>query len=190
MKRVMENITGNYTASASVVDGTLIISLPDALNPVVWRLDLGQARASAIEVRERDGGTFMLTLKTPRGDVNDIAAFSTRGKAVTALMAVSRAMEQSRGQTRGVANDPAAYTPSQLPVPVKSTARRGKGGKNILAGLVAVVLIVILLGTLMSLSPVPSSSLRNASPAAGNAAMPGQPPSGVPVSADDFLQGR
>src|SRR5690606_21303301 len=67
MKRMIENITGNYAASASVVDGTLIISLPDAITPVVWRFALGQAKASALEVRPQDDGTFMLLLKTPRG---------------------------------------------------------------------------------------------------------------------------
>ncbi|HEY8189211.1 MAG TPA: hypothetical protein VIF12_00890, partial [Micavibrio sp.] len=86
MKRIVENITGNYSASASVVDGALILSLPDALTPIVWRLELGQTRASALEVRDREDGSFMLLLKTPRGDVNDIAAFSSRGRAVAALM--------------------------------------------------------------------------------------------------------
>ena len=132
MKRMIESITGNYSASASVVDGTLILSLPDALTPVIWRLELGQARASAMEVRDREDGSFVLLLKTPRGDVNDIAAFSSRGRAVAALMTISRAMEQAHGQIRPpAANDGDSYNPSRLPVPVHGSGPAGIGPRLI-----------------------------------------------------------
>ena len=189
MKRMIESITGNYSASASVVDGTLILSLPDALTPVIWRLELGQARASAMEVRDREDGSFVLLLKTPRGDVNDIAAFSSRGRAVAALMTISRAMEQAHGQIRPpAANDGDSYNPSRLPVPVHGghgSQKKKRNGKNILAGMVAVALIVILLGTLINLGPIPAGPLPSASPAAGDASQ-----TGVAVSADDFLKNR
>lgn len=192
MKRMIETMTGNYSASANVVDGTLIISLPDAINPVVWRLDLGQARASAMEIRTRENNAFTLTLKTPRNDVNDIATFSSKARALGALMAISRALEQAHGQIRPAANDapPMPSGINTLPVPVRtvSTKKKPAKGKGILAGLVAVVLIFILLGALVNIAPMPSSTMRNASPAAGESS--GQTPTGVPMSADDFLKNR
>lgn len=192
MKRMIQTLTGNYSASANVVDGTLIISLPDAINPVVWRLDLGQARASAMEVRGQDNGTFMLVLKTPRNDVNDIAGFSSKAAALGALMAISRALEHAHGQIRPIANDipPMPAGTNTLPVPVRTIAPKKKAakGKSVLAGLVAVVLIVILLGALANVAPMPSSVMRDATPAAGTPSSAAS--TGVPLSADDFLKNR
>ena len=192
MKRMLENMTGNYSATASVVDGTLILSLPDALTPVVWRLDLGHAKASALEVREDADGNFVLLLKTPRGDVNDIARFATRGRAVAALMSVTRAMEQSHGQFRPAAYEGGPYNAAHLPVPVrkkgKAAASQGQGnGRGLLGGLVAIALIIILGGIMLNMGPKPVSSNAALSPAAGIA--PSQA-AGVPVSADDFLKNR
>lgn len=195
MKRMIENLTGNYTASASVVDGTLIISLPDAVSPVVWRLDLGQARASAMEVRPLEDGRFNLVLKTPRNDVNEIASFSSKARAVAALMAISRAMEQAHGQIQPVANDsiPAGQpSTNTLPVPVRTGSARKKSatGKNVLAGVIALVLIIVLIGAMMSITPTPSPMTRDLSsgvaPSGGGAGNL----TGVPLSADEFLMNR
>jgi len=98
MKKLMQSLTGSYASNASVVDGTLILSLPDAITPVVWRMELGHVKSSAMEVRENDDKTCTLFLKTPRGDMNDIAPFSSKAQAVRALMAVSHAMERAHGQ--------------------------------------------------------------------------------------------
>lgn len=192
MKRMIENITGNYAASATVVDGTLIISLPDAITPVIWRLDLGQAKASALEVRPLDNGTFMLMLKTPRGDVNNIAPFETKARAVAALMAVSRAMQNSHGQLRPVAASDGmeSYDPSRLPVPVRQTRRKTHPGekKNWAAGVFALLLIAMLVGILVNMGP---RSVRSLSPASGEPRQQAAAQStGVPMSADEFLKNR
>ncbi len=193
MKRMIENITGNYSASASVVDGTLIISLPDAINPVVWRLELGQARASAMEIRTQENNVFTLTLKTPRNDVNDIASFSSKARALGALMAISHAMERAHDQIRPAAANDVSTAPSggnTLPVPVRTVSTRKKTtrGKGVLAGLVAIILIFVLLGALANIAPMPSSTMRHAKPAAGTSS--GAAQTGVPMSADDFLKNR
>lgn len=191
MKRMIENITGNYTSSASVVDGTLILSLPDAVSPIVWRMDLGQVRASAIEVRTNDDGTFTLALKTPRGDINDIARYDQRGRAVTALMAVTRAMEHAHGQIRPIANDMEAGAASRmLPVPVgpRRSVSRKPGSRNWLGAVAALAVVGFLFLFMMNMGPQPmKTSLNSTNPASGSAAAA---QSGVPLSADDFLKGR
>lgn len=189
MKRMIENMTGNYSASASVVDGTLILSLPDAISPVVWRLELGQAKASALEVRQGEDDVYTLLLKTPRGDGNDIARFATRGRAVAALMAVSRAMEQGHGQIYPAANDTEPYNPSLLPV-VKGKRRKGTPGKkkNWAGALIALVLIFVLGSILLNMAPRPVSMESQINPAAGPSAA--RDTGGVAVSADDFLKNR
>ena len=52
--------------SANVVDNSLVLSLPNALNPVVWRMELAKAKMSAIEIREDKIGDFALILKNPK----------------------------------------------------------------------------------------------------------------------------
>lgn len=194
MKRMLENMTGNYSATASVVDGTLILSLPDALTPVVWRLDLGHAKASALEVRDHEDGSFTLLLKTPRGDVNEIARFATRGRAITALMSVTHAMEQSHGQFRPAAYGGEPYNAAHLPVPVlrkrgkaHAAANSNSNGKGWLGGLVALALIILLGGIILNMGPKQVASTAALNPAAGT---PPSQAAGVPVSADDFLNNR
>ncbi len=193
MKRMLENMTGNYSATASVVDGTLILSLPDALTPVVWRLDLSHAKASALEVRDHEDGSFILLLKTPRGDVNEIARFSTRGRAITALMSVTHAMEQSHGQFRPAAYAGEPYNAAHLPVPVRGKKGKPHSGhsnsnsKGWIGGIIAIALIIFLGGVAMNMGPKLVSSNAALAPAAG--IVPSQA-AGVPVSADDFLNNR
>lgn len=178
--RWIESLTGNYSSSASVVDGTLIISLPQAITPVVWRMDLGNVRASALEVRSLDNGTHVLTLKTPKGDIHDIAPFAQRGRAVEALMAVSRAMEQAQGQIRPLAaNMPEIGTVSAAnAAPVK----RKKGGR-VLTGVIGTLLLLGLIAFLLNMGPRPQT--KSTSLARTTA-----PTTGVPLSADDFLNNR
>lgn len=175
------NLTGGYSSSAKIVDGTLILSLPDAVSPVVWRMDLGQAKASALEIREKKNGTFMLTLKTPKGDVNEIAPFDERARALRALMAVSRAMEQAHGQTirfqpapgsaqRATANngnnaqsDGAALASNteQAPATLHSPQPPYNGpaypaprrGGNIAASVIGIVILLIMVYGLIAMGP-------------------------------------
>jgi hypothetical protein len=185
----LQKVTGGYSSSAKVVDGTLILSLPDAVAPVVWRMELGSVRSSALEVREREDGLFVLTLKTPKGDVSDVAPFSERGRALRALMAVSDAMAHAHGEIRpaAAAND-AGGGPAAAPAP-----RRRARGSNLAAGIVGLVVLAFLLFMLARLAPNPAGMQMPAAAEGGASAVGGGSPAdatGVPVSADDFLLKR
>ncbi|MGE4313591.1 MAG: hypothetical protein AB7E85_04895 [Pseudobdellovibrionaceae bacterium] len=107
MRKATQKMTGEdqptakapYAPSAQVVDGTLILSLPDAISPVVWQMELGKTKASAIEVRE-EGSAHKLVLKTPQADVYHIADYADRDRATDALLTVSSAMRMAQGQLR------------------------------------------------------------------------------------------
>lgn len=160
---------GAYKTSASVVDGKLILSFPHALKPVVWQMDLGQAKASALEVRD-DGGTHALVLKTPKGETIEIAPFEKRAQAIEGLMAAARALENAHGQIRGEGGEVAVFTPK----------KKGKAGRWIGIILAAIVLLFLI--------SVWSSQLPRT--ASGEAAMNGAAPTaatGAPMNADDFL---
>lgn len=113
--------TGHYAPSAQVVDGVLVLSLPDAISPVVWQMELGKTKASAIEVRE-EGSAHKLILKTPQADVYHIADYAEREKATDALLTVSTAMRMAQGQLR-----PEQAKTALIPHPNGGKAEKTKG---------------------------------------------------------------
>jgi len=188
------NLTGGYTSSAKVVDGALVLSLPDAIAPVVWRMELGQVKSSALEVREKDEGTFMLTLKTPKGDVSEIAPFDERAKAIRALMAVSHAMEQGHGHShpvKAVANDDSVKPATGGTPPPHNGAAQPARKSNAAASVIGIVILVAMVAGLMMMGPRgaggPGDARMSGASGTGSAAAN---TTGVPVSADDFLRNR
>jgi hypothetical protein len=183
MKNTLKAFSNPSNASASIVDGKLILSLPDAITPVVWQMDFSSVKASALEVRQGKDGTFTLTLKTPKGEALDIAPFAKREQAISGLMAAARALENAQGRIR-----PGAA--GEAPASAVYTAPAGKsaGGKW-LGTLVALVVLLILIGIWGSLAPRPPASAAQNSTIAAPAGNAGEE-NGVPLSADDFLKGK
>ena len=179
-----------YESSAKVVDGNLIISLPDALNPIVWRMELGSVKASALEVRPNTAdGTFMLSLKTPKGDVHDIAPFHSRDVAVRALMRVSNALQSAGGRmTAPSTPSPGTSTAQDMPSrPVFSSGAGPASFKWIIA-LVAVVVVIFLFSQMSTMARQYAMSGASSQPASSPAgAATGN--SGIPLSAEDELRG-
>lgn len=174
------------TPSAKIVDGILIITLPDAIRPVVWQLELGLSKSSAMEVREQEDGTFLLMLKTPRQDVQEIAPYATRDLAVRALMAVSKALEGAQGRLRGANSN----NPSQLPAVIpgmssitgSSSGSATQGGNKALRLLIGGLIILALLYGLTRLAPpAPVDFSTDAAPSEARAQ------TGEAISAEDYL---
>jgi hypothetical protein len=187
MKLAMKS-TGKNNSSARVVDGKLILSYPEALTPVVWQMDLAQAKASALEVRETKGN-FSLVLKTAKGETVEVAPFATKDEAVAALMAAARALENAHGQIR-----PASVAANESNGVALSMPVRGKSSR-LKTGLLGIGLIIVLLFIWTSLAPRPPRSLSSGSPSASSAgsapqSFGQQEENGVPLSADEFLLKR
>ncbi|MGB1076829.1 MAG: hypothetical protein ACPG05_00845 [Bdellovibrionales bacterium] len=124
MSNIIDNITGGYKASAKVTAGTLVLSLPDAVTPVVWRMDMGTAKSSAIEVRENEDGHYDLMLKTPKADAHKIATYEFKIKATQALMAVTKAMKKAESYTEEAYDEDGKKR--HLPVPVYAPKPQSK----------------------------------------------------------------
>jgi hypothetical protein len=90
-----------HHSTAKVVDGSLILSLPDATIPVVMRLSLEEAKSAAFTVIEKDN-KFILRVTLSEKDSRDIAPYEEKEKAVSALMAASSALEKG---SRYASND-------------------------------------------------------------------------------------
>lgn len=193
-------------STACVVDGKLVLSFPGALIPIVWQMDIAQTKASALEVRAgkkggegADKGTdaFILFLKTAKGETVEIAPFATRDDAVDGLMAASRALHNAVGHMRAPANaaEPAAGT--ALADSRSLSPNEISGRKSWRSALLALVLVMCLIFAWSSLTPAPSASSPGGAGASNQAAAldsaspsAAEPESGVPLSADQYLQGR
>lgn len=169
-------------SSANVVDGKLILSFPGAVTPVVWQMDLNEAKASALEIIE-DDGSVSLVLKTPRGETVNVASFESRKTALNGLMAVSKALENAHGQIRG-----GASAPQDNQVGGTSPSAEARGMSGWMAGLVGVALVVVLITIWSAVAPKPEgvASLNATSTASGGS----QSNVGVPLSADEYLRGQ
>lgn len=174
---------GQYESTATVVDGNLILTLPDAINPVIWRMELGNVKSSALEIRANDNH-FLLALKTPKGDVHDIAPFESRERALHALMQVSSALGKAEGKM--VPPSAANTIQSAQPVYAAPAAHKSSGaGYKWLAALAAVIVMIFLFSFVSGLSPDPE--IMGTVTDSGASLNSGE--SGVPLSADDVLRG-
>ncbi len=171
-------MTVKYSSTAKVIDGVLILSLPDAVTPVVWQMELGQSKSSALEIRTTSDNQFLLVLKTPRADALDIATYANRAQAIKALLVVSQAMEKAQGQLK------AAAAPHSYPVPVV-TAREPVAAINFIKKLLrfsAMIIVAIILCAVL-LFGVGKLFLGSSSPQTSAT-------SNSPISADEFLESR
>lgn len=159
-------------ADVRVIDGSLVLSFPHAAEPVVWRMNLSQAKEAGFEIREAKG-KFLLVQKSG-GDTNDIAAFDSRGDAVDALMRVSSALQGGRAPANDIGGGLLKNESVQWAIAI--------------AG---VIIVAALFYFAAHMSPTGSDlAATGASPASAEANADPQTSTGVPVSADDFLKGQ
>lgn len=168
---VSNNVSSNVTINA----GKLILSLPDAKSPTIWQVNIDAAQLSAFSIKEDSKKkTFSLVSQDSSESINEIAAFDDKQEAVDILMEISNVLQTTQSKNKSnPSND------------------NKTGSDNKIGAVISVALIVVLiiiwtqtsskksgLGTQGSAS-VSSSSSVNASES-----------SGVPMSADDFLNNR
>src|SRR3989338_1783630 len=174
-----------YISTAKVIDWILILSLPDAVSPVVWQMELGQSKSSALEIRDGGNGQFVLTLKTPRQDVLDIATYANRDLAIKALLVTTAALEKGQGQLKAAP----ASSANGYPVPVVTQQKTGAFGvlkklllwlSGIAAGLILLIVVGWLLLGVINVIMAPKSAATTSSATSSSG----------PVSADEFLENR
>lgn len=165
-------------ASASVVDGKLVLSLPDASTPVVWQMDLDKTKASALEIISNDNQTeHKLGLKTPGGEKIEIATFDNMTYAKEGLISAADALKNAQGQIR-----PGAVAENNMHPTAYDQPQRRRGGKKWLWILLGIIGIFVALNIWASLSGIPPQGIALPdAPAIENQA-------GVPMSADEFLR--
>jgi len=158
---------------ADVVNNHLILSLPHALSPVVWRMSLDKIGTASFEIKEdKKKNAFALVIKYDNKKTETIAALPSQQDALDSLIAASAAMQA------GEANDRKSTKKSS---PIKQDIEPQKW----VVALLAVIIIgglYFYLTTLMPSEMDPAADIDRSAQSSST--------TGVPLSADEFLQGR
>lgn len=172
--------TNTNSSTATVVDGKLILSLPDAASPVIWQMDMEQAQSCALEIKEdKKNKQFILSIKDAEGKITEIAPYEEKQSAISALMAASHALQNAHGKIRSDRN---STTVIQTANDASSSPKNGKLGP--ILGLILILALLVLWTVSLSFKGKPADI--SSSETVSN----GAPQSGVAMSADDFLNSR
>ncbi len=173
-----------HSSSAKVVDGSLVLSLPDAITPVVMRLSLEEAKSAAFTVLEKKD-KHVLTVQFSEKESREIAPYDSKEQAVAALMAASAALEKGAP----------VFSSGKVVVANENSRMSLKGmGKWVVAFgvLFALVWFITSMNGGLPRAPLPASLKQGAENTAQT--MPNKNPftdakkvTGKPVSADEFL---
>lgn len=169
-------------SNVKIVDGKLILSLPEAQTPVVWQIDIEKAQSASFTVKEnKKEKNFDLVFKGSDGSTDNIAPFDEKQSAVDILMETSNVLQNAHGQIKPAANNNAVHT---------STGKQNDKLGAILAVALIIVLITIWSFSAMGPGRIGEGGYNPSSSSASNTSSDPRQSSGVAVSADEFLTNR
>lgn len=196
----------SYGASARVADGRLVLSLPDAETPALWMMDLNDAATSVLRLETDRQGLYVIKKHGGKGAAETIAVYRDRHTALDALNKASRALEKARSVRHNMNGRPVIVRPASI---------IGRIFTYLLFFwfiLYLMSLDQLLIASVFDVfsspeAPVTATSTSNGmlDPPVPSLEVPGDimggidapaaepkapTPSGVPVSADDFLRGQ
>ena len=85
--------------NANLSNNTLVLSLPDAITPVVWVMDVEKEGTFVIKVEKQDS-FFTLQKVTKKGVIEDIAFYKNKKKALRAMTTITNATQSTNAQNR------------------------------------------------------------------------------------------
>lgn len=167
------------TSSARLSHNNLVLSLPDAITPVVWMIDTKASGSFFVRVEKDDNGLFILQKVEGTGNavkIEDIAFYSDKKKAVSAMAKIGQIQDFS-----DASHKQSSFTKTLLKIIVTAI---------VLAGLALLGLIALGRGWIIdnentltaeqtSVDTTPPPYVESNSDALG-----------VPLSADDFMNQR
>lgn len=168
-------------SSAEVIDKHLILSLPNAIEPVVWRMALDKIGTASFEVKPvKSSDTYKLTLKPKKGTAEIIAPFADKDQAMKALLDASSAMQRPEQKTT-TAQD------NNAPCPTPAQAKK-QGSNKWLFLFLGFLAVIGLYAYMLKQAPNTIKDFGN-NQATTPSSLQEQDGVGVPLSADDFLNG-
>jgi hypothetical protein len=179
--------------SATQSDGHLVLSFPDAVEPVIWRRSLEEISSATFEVKQvAKKDHYNLVLKKAKSPAETIATFESREEAVDALKAASNALHGG-GETRrsfALGRAPKEDHSAGVTSPARATAGPSDWQKWVIA-ILGVIVVLGLYFFMNTLLPERTTDFGTGATSASSTAPVTSPQdsTGVPVSADDFLSG-
>ncbi len=172
----------NEKSQAQLVDQCLVLSCPHAVEPIVWRMEVEKIGTASFEVKENaKDGTSKLVLKPKKGTAELIANFSSKEQAIDALVTTSNALQTQSMNREGVNN---------LTVSSKKVPRADQDGKNKwVFPVLGIIIVIALYAYMLPLIPQPQTLGAGDIAEKGNISQDPKNTTGVPVSADAFLEG-
>ena len=184
-----KNEQKNRTA-AEVVDSHLILSAPDAIEPIVWRMALEKIGTAAFEVKaDNKAEKFKLVLKPKKGTAEIIATFSSKEEAVEALIAASHAMQappQNMTSSKNLNTVRKSSGSTYQGTTEETNIQKQSSGKwlIVLCGLFLVAGLYLYLNSLM---PTATAIGKASTGQPNNIITDPSQTTGKPVSADDYF---
>jgi len=87
--------------TAKISKNKLVLSLPDAMTPVVWMMDISDKSSFVLKVDQNENGQFIVQKISLDGKkIEDIAYYASKKKAVRAMTVISKVMEDGSGDKR------------------------------------------------------------------------------------------
>ncbi len=168
-----------HTSTAKVVDGSLVLSLPDAVTPVVMRLSLEEAKSASFTVLEKKD-LHVLTVQFSEKDSRDIAPYANKEQAIAALMETSAALEKgSRVYSARGGREPGEGNGMAL------GALKWAGALSVL--FILIWFVIPSMGRGLPQAPLSQEVAEGSAPGIPTTQDP-RTVTGAPVSADDFLR--
>jgi hypothetical protein len=87
----------NNTPTARLSGSQLVLSLPDAMTPVVWMMNTHETGSFFMRVEQDDNGLFILQKVSGTGKtttIEDVAYYSDKSKAVIAMNKIGTVLDQ------------------------------------------------------------------------------------------------
>lgn len=180
MKFLQKN---KITSSADVIEKHLILSLPNATEPVVWRMALDKIGTASFEIKKptKTIKEYRLTLKPKKGAAENIAAFETEDAAFNALLQASAALQKKETAGQSQTNT----------IEKEQNTQKNKSGSKWFYLFLGFIAVIALYAYMTSLIPQTQNLLNESAQTNSTSASGGtNNQAGVPLSADDFLNGR
>ena len=193
----LKNILSQPSAKGQVIDGHLILSLPHAAEPVVWRMELDKIGTASFEVKQdNETGAAKLVLKPKKGTAEVIAPFSNKEDAVEALLVASNALQNAKPQSVSYTaptknestNSKAEKTITRYhDIPQQPAGNQNSEASKWLVAIFGAIIVIGLYYYLTTLIPENITGLETQSTAISTSSADPASSTGVPVSADEFL---
>ena len=188
----LKKLISNTSSTAEISDNHLVLSLPEAIDPIVWRMSLDKIGTAAFEVKPlKDSDEAKLVLKPKKGTAEVIANFKTKDQAVSALMIASKALQNGPSQKttlneKVIVNKSTDSEASHETVIINNSDSKEK--QKWVIAILGALLVLGLYYYLTTLMPHSAQSFDSATNSLNSTLNPTEA-TGVPVSADDFLGG-